>query len=397
MCGYNFFMNKLRLALFFGGRSTEHEVSVISALQAYKNLNQDKYEITAVYVSKDGDFYTNPKFLDLKNFKEIDTLLLSSARVTFGRKGPQGGIIKDGLLSNKFSPVDVALPIFHGAFGEDGCIQGLFEIYQIPYVGFNVTGSAVGMDKAVAKALFLSMGLPVGRYTEIKRIDWIKNPKKCLQEAKSKLKFPLFIKPATTGSTIGVNKAVDIDMLQFGIEVATCYSEKILIEEAFQNVIEVNCSALGYEEVKASVCEMPVASGDILSYDDKYIKGNAKGSKSAGMASLSRVIPAPISEKLTKQIQETTIRVFKAIDGCGVARIDYFVDKKREKFWINEINTIPGSLSFYLWEKSGIKYSELLDIVIKAAIKRAENQKKTQYTFNSPLLSQMAQVGGIKR
>jgi D-alanine-D-alanine ligase len=388
-------MSKLRIALFFGGRSPEHEVSVVTAIQAYNNLDLTKYEVIPVYISKQGDFFTNPKFLDLKNYQDLGSLLLSSQKITIGRKDQQAGFFTKGLLT-KFTAFDLAFPLFHGSFGEDGCIQGLFEVYKIPYVGFNLTGSAVGMDKVVAKAVFSAIGLPVGKFAEVKRLDWLVDQQRVLKETASQLKFPLFVKPATAGSSIGVNKAKDVDSLSFALEVAFTYSEKALVEQAFESVIEVNCSALGYSEVQASVCEMPVASSDVLSFADKYQKGGRKGSKGSGMASLSRVIPAPIKPSLTKQIQEATIKIFRAMDGCGVARVDYFVDEKNNKFWVNEINTIPGSLAFYLWEKTGIKYPKLLDMLIDFALQRSENQTKTQYTFESGLLSQMASKGGVK-
>lgn len=402
-------MQKLTLALFFGGRSTEHEVSVITTIQAYNNLDLSKYDVIPIYVSKHGDFYTNPKFLKLENYKDIGSLLLSSKKVVVGRNNGRGGFFVQGLFS-KFIPFDLAFPLFHGSFGEDGCIQGLFEMYQIPYVGFNVTASAMAMDKIVSKVLFKELDLPVSDYFEVKRADWLIDSKKILKQVSQKLKFPLFVKPATIGSSIGVNKALDADSLNFAIEVAFTYSEKVLIEPAFENVIEVNCSVLGYENVLASVCEMPVPTSEILSFADKYEKGGSKESKSAGMASLSRVIPAPISEKLSKQIQQATIKIFKALDGCGVARVDYFVEVKGDRssrrfapqddtscrFWVNEINSPPGSLSFYLWEKTGIKYKELLDMLIDFALKRTENQNKTQFTFESGLLSKMATKGGIK-
>ncbi len=382
-------MSKLKLGLFFGGRSTEHEVSVITALQAYENLDKDKYEVIPVYVSKQGDFYTNPQFLDIKNYKDIDSLVLSSQAVTFIK----GGLKTAGLFS-KTIILDVAIPLFHGSFGEDGCIQGVFETYQIPYSGFNVMGSAVAMDKVISKYVFQSLGLPVGKFVSIQRNDWIENPDKCLSEVKT-LEFPVFIKPADIGSTIGINKAKDLDELKFNIEVAAVYSDKILIEEAFDGCIEVNCAALGYKEITPSVCEMPIRSGDALSFDDKYRK-SGKGSKGSGMASLSRQIPAPISPKLVKQIQEATVRIFKTLEGCGVARIDYFIDSEKEKFWVNEVNSPPGSMAFYLYEPMGIKYKELLDRVIADALERFKDQQKTQFVFHSGLLSQMASSGGTK-
>lgn len=377
-------MPKLKLGLFFGGRSVEHEVSVITALQAYGNLDLDKYEVIPVYVSKTGDFYTNPKFLNLKNYKDIDSLLLSSNKLTFVKGG-----LKTLNFFSKQIPLDIALLAFHGSFGEDGCIQGLLEMHRIPYTGFNVMGSSVSMDKVVSKFVFESLGLPVSKFAVVNRNDW-------KAEIKNTLKFPVFVKPADIGSTIGINKAKNIDELRFHIEVAFVYSDKVVIEEAFEGCIEVNCAALGYKDITPSVCEMPIRSGDALSFADKYMKGGSKGSKNAGMASLTRKIPAPISPKLAKQIQETTVKVFKTLEGCGVARIDYFVDPKKELFWINEVNTPPGSFAFYLYEPLGIKYKELLDRVIADALERFADQQKTQFVLESGLLSKMSHAGGIK-
>lgn len=369
---------KLRVGLFFGGRSVEHEVSVITALQAYENLDKSKYEVVPVYASKSGDFYTSPKFLDFKNYKDIDSLVLSSTKITF---------VKNGLQTlgffHKFFPLDLAFPLFHGSFGEDGSFQGLLDLMQIPYVGFGVNGSAVGIDKVLSKQVFQAKGLPIGKYVAIKRGE---------KPDVSELKYPLIVKPASVGSSIGVNKVTNPDDLPFYIEVAGTYCEKIIIEEAFENAIEVNCAALGYKEVQVSVCEQPIPSAALLSFEDKY----QKGSKGAGMASLSRIIPAPISEKLTKQIQEVTLKIFQALDGCGVARVDFFVDPKSEKFWVNEINTIPGSLSYYLFKPLKISYQKLLDILINLALERSADQKKLTYVFDSGLLSKMAQKGGIK-
>lgn len=383
---------KLTLGLLFGGRSTEHEVSVITALQVYKNLDKKRYQVVPVYISKSGEFYTNPKFLQLASFKDINYLLLSSTPVTFITKDGKGGLY---LLSfiKKFVPLDIVFPALHGSFGEDGALQGVFETYQIPYVGFGILGSSIGMDKLASKLFFQSLGLPTGKYMAIKRLEWQNNQKQALEQTK-KLKLPLFVKPATIGSSIGVNKATTPDSLSFAIEVAAVYSEKILVEEAFENVIEINCSALGYQsDVKASVCEQPVLSSALLSFKDKYQRGGGKGDKSSSMASMTRIIPAPISRSLTKEIQETTIKIFKALDGCGVARVDYFVDPKLERFWVNEINTMPGSLSFYLWKPKGIVFMKLLDMLIQFAIERAEDQKQTQYTFEGGLLAQIGQAG----
>lgn len=397
-------MKKLVVGLFFGGRSVEHEVSVITALQAYENLDKDKYEVIPIYVSKEGNFYSNTKFLDIRNYKDLDQLLLSSNKGLIGTKDSNIGLVTTGWFP-KVTPIDVAFPMFHGSFGEDGCIQGVFETYQIPYVGLNVTGSAVAMDKVMSKALFKEIGLEVSKYTSVSRTAWIKDPKRCIKEIQNMVKFPMFVKPVTLGSSIGVNKAENEDELSFAIEVVSTYCDKILIEEAFEDVIEVNCAALGDDYfVEASVCEQPIASSKILSFDDKYKKGG-KGSKGVGMASLSRIIPAPIPEKLEKEIKMATRWIFDMLGGFAVIRVDFFVNREKTKFWVNEINSPPGSMAFYLWEKTpntfntkseGLKYRNLLDKLIEFALQRAEDQKKTQYTFSSGLLQQMAGKSGSK-
>jgi D-alanine-D-alanine ligase len=380
---------KLKVGLFFGGRSVEHEVSVVSALQAYEHIDKDKYEVIPVYVSKAGEFFTNPKFLDIKNYKDVQGLLYSSTQVSFGRKGNSAGLMRSGVFG-KFISIDVAFPLFHGSFGEDGCVQGIFEMYGIPYVGLDVTGSAVAMDKIMSKALFKELGLDVGKYSWFTRRNWIIDSSKILKQIQKDLKFPMFVKPATGGSSIGAGKAKDSDSLQFAIEVASAFSEKIIVEEAFEGeIIEVNCSSLGYMDIKASVCEQPVKSEELLTFSDKYMKGG-KGAKAGGMETLSRIIPAQISKKLTQEIQQTTVKIFEALDGCGVARMDYFVDIKKEKFWINEVNSPPGSLAFYLWEKSGISYRELLDQLIEMALVRGKEKTRTTYVFDSGLLEMMA-------
>lgn len=383
-------MQKIKVAWLFGGRSTEHEVSVVTALQAYEHLDKEKYVVIPIYTDKNGVFYTSNKLLNIKNYANLNSLLLGATKITFGQKGSQVGIYCEGILK-KFIPLDLAFPLYHGSFGEDGCIQGVFEINQIPYVGFNVAASAIAMDKVISKHLFKSLGLPIVEGVGLKRIDWLSQPKDCLKTLKQALKYPLFIKPATLGSTIGTNKAIDDDSLQFALDVAFTYADKVLVEQLIENPKEVNCAVLGYEKVQVSVCEMPVRKDAVLSYEDKYLRGG-KGSKGKGMASLSRLIPAPISANLMKQIQEACLKVFASLDGCGVARIDFFVDPSKDKYWINEVNSPPGSLAFYLWEKTGqgLEYKELLDIMIQDGLKRASNQAKTQYIFDSPLLEQMA-------
>lgn len=387
-------MNKLVLGLFFGGRSTEHEISIITANQVLNNLDKTRFGIIPIYVSKEGEFYTNSKFSEIKNFKDIDSLLLSSTKVNLGKYKNRFGLFKQSIFQN-FTPIDIAFPVFHGSYGEDGSIQGLFEAHRVPYIGFGVAGSSIGMDKILSKYLFKSLDLPIIDFIEVKRSDWLSNPKKIIEGLKKSFEFPMFVKPANLGSSIGVNKASNKDSLSFAIEVALIYGEKAIIEKSIKGIKEVNCSVLGYRNPIASICEMPIPRGDILSFTDKYKSGDAKGSKPSGMASLLRIIPAPISRDLSKKIQDASVKIFKAMDGCGVARIDFFVDEKNNKLFVNEINTIPGSLSYYLWDKAGIKFKNMLNKLIDFSLEREKDKEKTQYTFDSNILSEISK-GGLK-
>lgn len=384
-------MAKLALGIFFGGKSTEHEISVITALQAINNLDKEKYSIIPVYIGKNGEMYSGEKLLDINNFKDLDSLILSLTHIYLGRKKGNFGLFTSGMMP-KFTKIDVAFPIFHGTFGEDGSVQGLFEMNNVPYVGFNVASSAVGMDKTLSKHLFNALGLNVLDYISFSRNEWLSNSKEIVKKITDKFRMPVFVKPATLGSSIGVNKVSNEDSLSFAIEIAFVYCEKVMIEEALEEVLEVNCSVLGYKEPKASVCEMPISSGEMLSFADKYQKGQ-KGSKFQGMASLSRKIPAPISEKLSREIQNISIKIFKAMGGCGVVRIDYFVSEKNERITVNEINTIPGSLSYYLWNKSGIEFPQLLDHLIEFANERHSDREKTQFTFSTNILQNFDSKG----
>jgi D-alanine-D-alanine ligase len=271
--------------------------------------------------------------------------------------------------------IDVVFPAVHGTFGEDGTIQGLLEMSGIPYVGAGVTGSAVGMDKVLQKDILRQNGIPVPDYQLLLREDWEKT-------RKIKVKFPAVVKPANLGSSVAVTKVRNQKELEMAIDLAAQFDRRIIIEECLENVIEINCSVLGYKTLEASVCEQPVKSTDLLSYEDKYLKG----SKTKGMASLSRLIPAPIPTALTKKIQETAKKVFRILDASGVARIDFFVDVKKNKIWVCEINTLPGSISFYLWEKSGYPFPKLVDKLVELAYERFNDRKKTQYSFSSNLL-----------
>jgi D-alanine-D-alanine ligase len=277
-------------------------------------------------------------------------------------------------------------PCVHGTFGEDGTLQGLFELADLPYVGAGVVGSATGMDKIIMKAAFQAAGLPVVGYLWFRRSRWERSPDEVLDEVESRLRYPLFVKPANLGSSIGISKARRRDDLKGALEVAASYDRRLLVEEAVDNAVEINCSVLGNDDPIPSVCEQPVAWQEFLSYEDKYLRGE----KGQGMKGASRRIPAPISPELTRRIQGLAVAAFQVVDCAGIARVDCLLNEATEEVFVNEINTIPGSLSFYLWEPSGVSFVELTDRLIQLALERHAEKAKTHYSYDSTILRKIA-------
>ncbi|QCX34584.1 D-alanine--D-alanine ligase [Caloramator sp. E03] len=390
-------MSKKKVAVIFGGRSVEHEVSVITGIQVIENIDKNKYDVVPVYVSKSGDWYTGEELLDIKNYKDINNLLSKSKKAFLSPVPSIKALIvipeKKGFFKKdvEYIPIDVIFPAFHGAHGEDGTMQGLFELADIPYVGSGVTGSAVGMDKIIMKDIFKANGLPIVNYIWFTRDEYEKNKDSIVQKIESQIGYPSFVKPANLGSSIGIGKAKNTEDLLNAIEVATKYDRRIIVEKAVENCIEINCSVIGFDnDFISSVCEQPISIEEFLSFDDKYMRG----SSSKGMKSTVRKIPAPISEEKTKEIKDLSIDAFRMLDCSGVARIDFLVEKDSMKVYVNEINTIPGSISFYLWEPCGIKFKELIDKLIEIAIKRHDEYNKNIYTFDTALLAK-ASAGAI--
>lgn len=379
---------KLNLAVIFGSKSPEHEVSVITGLQIIENADKEKYNVIPIYISKEGRWFSGPALLDINNFKNLDNLhkKISEQYINPGTSS-QLVPLSQLAFARKRINIDVAFPAIHGSFGEDGTLQGLLEMANIPFVGAGVTASAIGMDKILQKDALKSNGIPVVDHIWFLREEWIADRTSVLSKIEKALKYPIFVKPANLGSSIGITKAKNKEDLTSAIELAITFDRRIIVEQGLENIVEINCSVMGYRTLEVSVCEQPISSGDILSYQDKYMRGS-KGSekKAQGMASLSRIIPAPISEKLTGEIQESAKNVFRALDAAGVARIDFLVSPKTRKFYICEINTLPGSISFYLWEKSGYPFPKLIDKLVELALDRHEDCKKTNYSFNSNLL-----------
>lgn len=396
-------MSKITVGVMFGGRTVEHQVSVITGLQVVENMDKSKYDPIPIFVTKEGDWYTGEELLDIKNYKDLGGLL-SRAKKVFLPPIPSMGYlyfypIKTGFFKKEaeYIKLDAIFPAFHGMHGEDGTMQGLFELANIPYVGCGVTGSAVGMDKIIMKDIFKANGLPTVSYTWFLRKEYESNKDKIISDVENVLKYPMFVKPANLGSSIGISKAHNKEELAAAIEVAVHYDRRIIVEEGLESMIEINCSVLGSDDdLLASVCEQPVSWQEFLSFDDKYMRGNSKkGMQSAGMTSTTRNIPAPIPEEKSEEIKNLSKEVFKVLDCAGVSRIDFMVRKSDMQVFVNEINTIPGSMAFYLWEYEDINFKELIDRLIQIALKIHKDHNKNMYVFDTELLLK-ASSGGTK-
>ena len=387
---------KLNVAVFFGGRSVEHEISIISAQQAIAAADKEKYNIIPIYISKSGIFYTSPEMTTVEPFKNIPALLKKSTRVIFvnDEKGVKAEGYPKKLFGNFSEYVDVALPVMHGTNGEDGTLQGYIETLGLPYAGPGVLASALGMDKVAMKTVLKDSGIPVLPCESFTSAQWYKSKKEILEKIE-KIGYPVIVKPANLGSSVGIKKAADRGALEEAIEEAFAFAEKILVERAITNLREINCAVMGdSEEVITSVCEEPFG-GEILSYEDKYM-GGSKSSKSSGMASLARKVPADLTVEESDKIRKMVADTFVALGCAGASRVDCMIDADSGEVYVNEINTIPGSLSFYLWEGAGISFPEVIDRLISIALKTARIKEKLTFTFETDVLSLQGGTKGTK-
>lgn len=380
----------------FGGKSVEHEVSVISGIQAIMSMNREKYEVIPVYLTKKNEMYVGEEIGKIEAYKDIPGLLAKSRRVILVNEGDHIVLMPYPvkLFGKKNIEVDIAFPIVHGTNVEDGALQGYLKTIGIPFVGCDVTASALGMDKYASKVVLKENGVPVldsycfttSDYAEIDGI---------LDKVEKEIGYPAIVKPVDLGSSVGISVARNRSELINSIDDAFLYARKIIIEHAITKLREINCAVLGDEnEAIASECEEPLHTKDILSYEDKYVS-NAKGSGSKGMASVSRKIPAELSSEKRKEVQELAVKSFQKLGCNGVARIDFMIDEENGNLYFNEINTIPGSLAFYLWEPVGIKYPELLDRMIQLALKRVREEASITFSFDTNILNQNS-LGGSK-
>ncbi len=389
----------LTVAVIFGGRSVEHEISVVSAQQCIQAIDKDKYHVEPIYISKEGRWYCGNDFLKLENFRNLEKLLSENSRIIINQNAGVNNYYRESssIFSRK-KPIniDIAFPITHGTYGEDGSLQGLFETMNIPYVGCDVLASAVAMDKIATKMLLQSQGVKVLDYFWFYSNRWLQEKNELMVNIKNKFSYPLIVKPGNLGSSIGV-AAVNTDAeLEDAIDLAVRLSQRVLLEPKVKNLKEVNCAVLGdHDFVEVSVCEEPIRSDEILSYQDKYSSGAKNkfgcGAKqataSAGMSGAKRRIPAEISPALSTKIQEISRQVFINLNCNGVVRIDFLIDQDTQEIYLCELNTIPGSLAFYLWEPLGKNFTALTERLIELALKRYRENNNLIVSYSSNILS----------
>ncbi len=391
---------KKTVGVIFGSRSVEHDVSVVTAQQVMQALRPEKYGVVPIYITRDGRWLTGPGLRDLKTFQADDVsemmgikeMIISPSTAHHGAITPP----ISGLLGrNRVQRLDVVFPVVHGSHGEDGTLQGLLELADLPYVGAGVMASALTRDKVMLKAILANDGFPVVKHMAFTRQEWVSGAEAVLERIEKTLTYPVFVKPASLGSSIGVARAKDAIEARTYINIAANFDRRLLIEEAVQDGIEINCAVMGSTDMKASVLEQPITWQEFLTYEEKYMRSEG----AAGMKGAERKIPAPISDELTQRIQQMAVEAFKAVDGRGLARVDFLVREQAGEVFLNEINTIPGSMAFYLWQATGMSPSEVVDRLIDLALEAYADKRKTVYNYKTGLLAHAAAKGlkGIKK
>jgi D-alanine-D-alanine ligase len=366
---------KLRVGILFGGRSGEHEVSLASAASVIRALDPDKYEAVPIGITKEGRWLAGASAQKL-----LPEVLKSGERVVLPADPSAASLLPVSLAGsrqeNRGIQVEVMFPVLHGTFGEDGTVQGLLELAGLPYVGAGVLASSVGMDKDVQKRLFAYAGLPIVPFIAVSRKEWEREPKRTLAKIQKELRYPLFVKPATLGSSVGMTRVAKAKELPAALNLAAEFALKIIVEKAV-NAREIEVSVLGNDDPKASIPGEIIPHREYYDYTAKYLEEGTR-----------LEIPAKLTRAQAKKIQEYAIRAFRAIDGAGMARADFFVDKKTSRIFINELNTIPGftSISMYpkMWEASGISYKELIDRLIQLALELHAEKARTKYSIELP-------------
>ncbi len=390
---------KTNIGVFFGGRSTEHEISVISASQAMHAINRDRFDVTPIYITKQGHWYTGDALFDVANYRDIPSLLARCREVymrpVFGDYNLYA-VRKSMFGSDKVATLDVVIPVLHGSNGEDGIFEGVLETIGIPFAGCDTLSSANGMDKSTMKMILKANDIPVVDYVWFTDKQWFAQRDQLIGRIETELGYPVIVKPANLGSSVGIGRASDREELVACVETAEKYSTRIIVEDMVENLQEINCSVLGdCDDYVTSVLEEPIKTGDFLSYEDKYM-GGTKGTK--GMQASQKRIPAELPEDETRRIQFLAGETFRVLSCHGVSRVDVIVDRKTRDIYVNEINTIPGSLSFYLWEATGVKFDKLMERLVALALKRNRERSMKTVSYDQNIFSLGGGVkGGIKK
>jgi D-alanine-D-alanine ligase len=397
---------KIKVGVIFGGESVEHEVSIISAIQAMNKMDQDKYDIIPIYITKNREWYTGDMLKDIDSYQDLDLIKKYATNVVLYCKDGSFVLQKKGFFKAIVTDLDIVFPIVHGTNVEDGVLQGYLQTIGVPFVGGDVYASVVGQDKVYMKDIWEEEKLPMVPFVWFYDIDYKTDSSSVIKKVNS-LKYPVIIKPATTGSSVGISVCNNEEELVAGIDQAIEYDKKIIVEEVVKNLKEVNIAVMGnYEHQKVSEIEEVITGDKFLTYEDKYVggaKGKLKGAikaplkvNSKGMASANRKIPAEISSKVRDEVEDIAKRAFKVLGSAGNCRIDFLIDDKNNKVYINEINSIPGSLAFYLWDAKGINFTELLDEEINIGIKDYKKRISKTHSFDTNILKGFAQHGGVK-
>lgn len=385
---------KTNIGVFFGGRSTEHEISVISASQAMHAINREKYDVTPIYISKQGKWYTGEALFEVANYRDMAALIARCEEVYMRPIFDDYNLYKAKKSifgSNVVTKLDVVIPVLHGSNGEDGIFEGVLESTGIPFAGCNTLSSANGMDKITMKMILQACDVPVVDYVWFTDKQWFSQRDELIAKIESKIGYPVIVKPANLGSSVGIGRAIDRQQLIQKVDEAEKYSTRIIVEHMVEELQEINCSVLGdCDDYQPSVCEEPIKSGEILSYEDKYM-GGTKGAK--GMQASQKRIPAELPDEETRRIQFLACETFRVLSCHGVSRVDVIIDRKTRDIYVNEINTIPGSLSFYLWEATGISFDKLMDKLVQLALKRKRESALKTVSYDQNIFSL---GGGVK-
>lgn len=377
----------MTIGVFFGSKSPEHDVSIITGQLIISELKKTQHQVVPIYLGKNAEWYIDETLGKLATFKNLSEetlknfskyyldLELSNGKMVFRKKG----------LVGKEITIDLAFPAIHGAYGEDGTLQGMFEMLNIPYVGCDVPASALAMDKILTKVLYKAHDIPTSEFVYFNQKDWSNKKEDLLNKIEAELTYPLFVKPPKLGSSIGIEKVSTRQGLEFAIEVALHYGERVLVENGVNNLKDLTCAVMGNSELVASQVQESRFDADFFNYEEKYLKD---GGAQLGNADKSIIIPAEISQEVTQEIQKLAKEIYTIFGCTGIARIDMLYDAKEEKLYANEINTLPGTLYHHLWKASGIELDVLVKNLVDLALEKHLVKQSFTNTFNSKLLEQ---------